>query len=246
MRVYFTLILLGLTSLAHADVIGLRISGGIWSYEATGDIRDSASVTDNFNLKDDFGMKDDEVFSGFIYIEHPVPVIPNIRIGTTSLDLSGNGSITGGKTWNGVTFPDPSDVISSVDLSHNEIGLYYEIVDTVFDFDLGINVKLFDGTVSISDGLGNDASSSFSETIPMLYGSVGVPLPAGFSIGGDISYISYNGDSFSDYFVNVRWDSSFLLGVEVGYRSFIIDYTDGNKIVDVAIKGPYINARLVF
>jgi len=130
-------------------------------------------------------------------------------------------------------------------LSHTEIGLYYEIIDTGFDLDLGLNVKIFDGVASLSSS-GTTASSTFSETIPMLYGSFGIPLPAGFSVGGDMSYVSYNSDSFTDYFVNVRWVSSFLLGIEAGYRSFTIDYADGDQFADVKIEGPYVNARLVF
>ena len=246
MRIYLTLVILTVTSLSYADTLGFRVSGGLWSYEATGDIRDSATPTDTFNLKEDFGIKDTEEFQGFVYFEHPIPIIPNVRLGVTSLKLTGSGNTIGTKTWNGISIPGTTNIISDIDLSHAEIGLYYEIIDTGFDLDLGLNVKLFDGTVSLSDGAGVNANSTFSQTIPMLYGSFGIPLPAGFSVGGDLSYIDYNGDSFSDYFVNVRWESSFFLGVEAGYRSFIIDYEDGNQFADVKIKGPYVNARLVF
>jgi outer membrane protein len=130
-------------------------------------------------------------------------------------------------------------------LSHTEIGLYYEVWDTGFDLDLGLNVKFFDGNVSITDGT-DTATSTFNETIPMLYASVGIPLIAGFTIGGDLNYVSYDGDTFQDYIVNVRWVSDFLLGIELGYRSFTIDYTDGNKFADVKITGPYANLRLEF
>jgi len=244
MKIFISLILLSVASLSYADTLGFRVSGGLWSYEVTGDIRDSADVNDNFNLKTDLGMKDTEEFQGFVYFEHPVPIIPNVRLGVTSLKLSGDGTSDGTRSWNGITVPAGS-MTSSVDLSHTEIGLYYEIIDTGFDLDLGLNVKIFDGVASLSSS-GTTASSTFSETIPMLYGSFGIPLPAGFSVGGDMSYVSYNSDSFTDYFVNVRWVSSFLLGIEAGYRSFTIDYADGDQFADVKIEGPYVNARLVF
>jgi len=246
MRLFLAFILFGLTSLASADALGFRISGGLWSYEATGDIRDSANPTHTLNLKDDLGMKDAEEFQGFVYFEHPVPIIPNFRFGVTSLNLTGNGTVTGNKSWNGTPIPDGTNIISDVDLSHTEIGLYYEVIDTGFDLDLGLNFKLFDGTILLSDGATINATSDFKETIPMLYGSFGIPLPAGFSIGGDLSFVNYDGDSFNDYFIGARWDSSFFLGVEVGYRSFAIDYSDGNEYADVEIKGPYANLRLVF
>jgi len=226
-------------SAVHADAVGVRVSGGLWSYDVSGTVRDDA--TDNVDLKADLGTKDDDSFNGFIYIEHPVPILPNIRLGITDLKLAGNGNAS--FTWNGTTVT--GNVTSNIDLSHNDIGLYYEIWDTGFDFDLGLNLKLFDGTVNITDGV-NTATSTFDETVPMLYASVGIPLIAGFKIGGDLNYISYDGDKFQDYFVNVRWVSDFMLGVEVGYRSFSIDYEDGNEFADVSIKGPYANLRLDF
>lgn len=239
MRTLLLLLTLLASNLAFADAVGVRASGGLWSYDASGTVRNDA--TDNIDLKADLGMKEDEVFNGFIYIEHPVPVLPNIRLGTTDLKLAGTGNAS--FTWNNV--PISGTVTSSIDLSHTDIGIYYEIWDTGFDFDLGINVKFFDGNVNMTDGT-DTATSTFDETVPMGYVSVGIPLLSGFKIGGDLNYISYDGDKFQDYFVNVRWVSDFLLGVELGYRSLTIDYADGNEFADVKIDGPYFNLRLDF
>ena len=241
MKTLLFIITLFVANSAFADVVGVRVGGGMWSYEPTGDIRDSAVSSDSFNLKNDLGMKDDDVFQGFVYIEHPVPVIPNVRLGVTDLKLSGTGTATG--TWNGVAVT--GTINTDFDLSHTDIGLYYEVWDTGFDIDVGLNFKLFDGTVTLTDGT-NTATSNFNETIPMLYGHVGVPLAGGFSIAGDLSYIGYDGDKFQDYLVRVRWESDFLLGVELGYRSLTIDYTDGNEYADVKIAGPYLGATLSF
>ena len=246
MRRLLLISILSVANVAFADAIGVRASGGVWSYEASGQIRDSADVNEYLDLKADLGIKDEEKFNGFIYVEHPVPVLPNVRLGVTDLKLAGNGTTTRTVDWNGTNIPSGTTVNSSVDLSHSEIGLYYEIWDTGFDFDLGLNFKFFDGNVNINDGALINATSSFDETIPMGYVSVGIPLLAGFKIGGDLSYISYDGDKFQDLLVNVRWVSDFLLGVELGYRSFTIDYLDGNEFADVKVDGPYLNLRLDF
>ena len=233
-----------MSSSVFADALGLRISAGMWSYDTQGVVRDSANVSDNFDINSELGLKDDDSFQGFLYFEHPVPILPNIRVGITDLNLSGTGTYAGGKDWNGTTLP-AGTLTSSVDLSHTEIGLYYEIWDTGFDFDLGINAKLFDGTVTLTSS-GTTATSTFDETIPMGYVHVGIPLVAGFSIAGDLSYISYDGDKFQDYLLRLRYDTDFMLGVELGYRSFTIDYADGNEFADVKIDGPYVNATLSF
>lgn len=233
-----------IASQVHADVLGLRISGGMWSYDVQGTVRDSASASDNFDINSELGLQDDDSFQGFVYFEHPVPILPNVRFGVTDLKLSGTGTTTSGKNWNGTTVP-AGTVTSSVDLSHTEIGLYYEVWDTGFDFDLGLNAKLFDGTVSLSSG-GTTATSTFDETVPMAYAHLGIPLIGGFSLAGDLNYISYDGDKFQDYLVRLRYDTDFMLGVELGYRSFTIDYADGNEYADVKIDGPYLNATLSF
>lgn len=243
MRTLLLFMTLLISNLAFADAVGVRASGGLWSYDVSGVVRDDPSSTNNVDLKADLGIQEDDVFNGHIYIEHPVPVLPNLRLGITDLKLGGTGT-TSGFTWNGTPIP-AGTVTSSIDLSHTDIGLYYEVWDTGFDIDLGINVKFFDGTVTMTSGA-ITATSTFDETVPMGYLSVGIPLVAGFKIGGDLSYISYDGDKFQDYFFNVRWVSDFLLGVELGYRSFTIDYADGNEYADVKIDGPYVNLRLDF
>jgi len=244
MRTLLILLTLFVANVAFADAVGVRVSGGLWSYDASGTARDSADPADSVDLKNDLGIKEDDAFNGRLYIEHPVPALPNVRLAITDLKLEGSNTTTSPIDWNNVTIP-AGTVTSSIDLSHNDIGLYYEVWDVGFDFDLGINVKFFDGTATISGG-GLTATSSFKETIPMGYASVGIPLVGGFKLGGDLSYVSLSGDKFQDMLVNVRWMSSFMLGVELGYRSFSIDYTDGNKFADVKIDGPYLNLRLDF
>lgn len=228
------------SNFAFADAIGFRVEAGMWQYEPSGSIRDSANVSDSFDISSELGYKEDEVFNGVVYFEHPIPILPNFRVGSTDLSLSGTGTIAAGKTWNGTAVPAGS-VTSSVDLSHTEIGLYYEIVDVGFDFDLGLNAKIFDGTANIET-----ATSSFSETIPMLYGHLGVPLAGGFKVLGDMSYISLDGDTFSDYNIRLRWDSGVMIGVSAGYRSLTIDYEDGNEVIDAKFDGPFVNATLTF
>lgn len=244
MKTLLILFTLLVANAALADTVGVRVSAGMWSYEPTGDIRNSSIESNTFNLKSDLGMNDDETFQGFLYIEHPVPLLPNLRLGVTDLKLTGNGT-TSGQTWNGTPIP-AGNVATDADLSHTDIGLYYQVWDTGFDFDLGVNAKLFDGTVTLTGDSGPPATSSFNETIPMLYLHLGIPLVAGFSIAGDLSASGYQGNNFNDTLIRVRWDSDYVVGVELGYRSMLIDYSDGDEFADVKIKGPYLNATLKF
>ena len=89
------------TGPALADFVGVRVSGGMFDYEASGTLRDSANPADQIDVKSTLGIQDDTEFLGYAYIEHPVPALPNIRLGTTSLKLAGTGNTGGGFTYNG-------------------------------------------------------------------------------------------------------------------------------------------------
>lgn len=234
---------------AFADIVGVRLSGGLFDYSVKGTVRDSALTSDTVDVKNSLGLKDDKGGMGYLYIEHPLPLIPNFRIGRTSLKLGGTGTVTSQFTYNNVTYNVNDKVTSNLDLSHTELALYYEVIDTGIDLDLGLNFKFFDGKINISDATGKSASSTINETVPMLYGALGIPIPGtGFKLLGDISTISYKSSTFTDYMVRVRYDTDFMLGVELGYRSLHIDYQDtgANKYAKLDFTGPYLMATLTF
>lgn len=234
---------------AFADFIGARLSGGIFKYSVSGTVRDNPVSTNTFDVKNDLGWKDDNTFMGYLYIEHPIPILPNIRLGTTSLKLEGTGTVNNTVIYNGVPFTATSTVTSNLDLSHNELALYYEVIDTFMDLDLGLNFKFFNSNVYIKDTMGNSAATNFKETVPMLYGAVTIPIPAtGFKLAGDFTTVNYKDSTFTDYMVRVRYETSFMLGVELGYRSLHIDYQDisNNEYAKLDLKGPYLMAHLSF
>lgn len=246
MRKLFLILGLLVVNSVYADTVGVRISGGLFDYAVSGTVRDSAISSDQIDVKNTLGWTDEQVTMGYLYFEHPVPIIPNIRFGITSLNFGGTGS--GTFTYNGVAFT--GTVTSNLDLSHTELALYYEVIDTGFDLDLGLNFKFFDGDVNIRE-VGGTAftADTFKETIPMLYAAVTIPIPGtGFRIAGDLSTISYDNNSLTDYFVRVRYETSFVLGLELGYRSFSIDYQDtgADKYAKIDAKGPYAALHVSF
>ncbi len=247
----FIILIVGIVCVnpAFADILGARVSGGIFKYSVSGTVRDNPVSSNTFDVKNDLGWNDDNGFMGYLYIEHPVPILPNIRLGTTSLKLEGTGTVNNTVTYGGVTYAASTTVTSDLDLSHTEVALYYEVIDTFMDLDLGLNFKLFNGKVFIKDTGGNSAQTDFKETVPMLYGAVTIPIPAtGFKVAGDFTTTSYKDSTFTDYMVRVRYETSFMLGVELGYRSIHIDYQDtgANEYAKLDMKGPYLAAHLSF
>ena len=248
MKKLLILLTLFVANAVQADIIGVRVSGGAFDYEVSGTIRDDASAANTIDVKTILGFEDKQETHGYVYIEHPVPVIPNVRLGITNITLAGTGNTGAGFTYNGQVFAGGQPITSSFDFSHQEVALYYEILDNIVSVDVGLNVKLFDGDISLASGAVS-ATSKFDGTVPMLYAGVAISLPlTGLSIEGDLSTISAGDAAFTDYLVRVKYTTDFMLGVEVGLRSITLDYEDtgANEYADVTVEGPYAAVSLNF
>ena len=195
---------------ANADILGLTAEIGSYSPDADLWAADTNTT----------GTSDMDADSGIYYgiaFEHPIPVIPNIRIQGTEITADGIATAT----YNGVSYTGAN---ASIDLSHTDFTLYYEILDDLawMHLDLGLTARKYDGHVEIS----NDRTE-LSETIPMLYAAPYISIPGtGLSIGGELKYLSYDDSSITDTTIKVKWESPFLVGIEVGYRQHEIDLVD--------------------
>jgi outer membrane protein len=235
--------LLTIPAISTADTLSVAIGGGMWKEDPSGFFRnESAGDLTDVSLKDDLFWKEESQGYLFITFEHPVPIIPNVRILTTSLDHSGNGTATfvlDGKTFTG-------DVASTGSFDQTDITAYWEVLDNVVSLDLGLNVKFLDFSYSVAS-TGESTSDSLDATIPMLYGMVGVsPIP-GLFLGVEGNYVSLSGNSLTDLVAKVSYTTDFYLGVEGGFRSqsYKLDDVDG-YFGTLDFEGPFLGAYVKF
>lgn len=200
-------------------ILGFKIGTGIWNHDPSGSITSSVGgAGTSADLKDGLNLgKKSEGYTHFS-IEHPVPFVPNLKYMQTSLSSSGSGNAGVTYTFNGTTVTSGSPADTSLNLDQTDTILYYEILDNFVSLDLGINLKYIDGKAVV-----NTDSSSFSETVPMLYGSVEVALPADITLGMEVSTISAGSSSISDITAKVSYETDYMLGVEAGIRTQSID-----------------------
>jgi outer membrane protein len=225
-----------LPTLARADVLGWRIGANAWAQAYEGDIANGPSKID---VEDDLGYDDDDGLSFYAAFEHPVPVLPNIMVTHTELESDATGSVTG-FIFDGIVYS--GDVASSVDLTHTDLTLYYEILDNWVNLDLGLAGRYFDNGVQITDvATGITGSLDIDYVIPMVYAQLRFDLPlSGLSVGVEGNAISYDDDSLYDAKVNIAYRFAFGLGIEGGYRVMDFDYEDDDdEFADVTIDGVY-------
>ena len=213
----------------------------MWQEDPSGYFRNASDPTD-VDVKNDLFWKEEDQGYLFVTFEHFVPIIPNFRLMTTSLDHSGSGTAT--FILNGEVFT--GDVASTGSFDQTDITAYWEVLDNVVSLDLGLNVKVLDFSYSVTS-LTETTSGSITATLPMLYGLVGAsPIP-GLFLGVEGNWIGYDGNDLTDLTAKISYTTDFFLGIEGGYRSqtYELDDVDG-YFGKLEFKGPFVGAYLKF
>lgn len=240
-------VLLPLSSMA-ATILGFQAGGGNWTHDPSGSFTaSSADATTSADLKN--GLKLSEKSEGYTYfiLEHPVPIIPNLKYMNTKLSSSGSGTINSTFTINGTVYASGTNIASAFTLDQTDTILYYEILDNVVSLDIGLNAKMVDGKVNaVTTTPASNESATFSGTVPMLYAAAEIALPAGFALGAELSTISAAGNSITDSAVKVSYTTDFMLGVEAGIRTQTIKVDIDNVKADMKFSGTFIGVYFKF
>jgi len=227
---------------AQADFIGIHVGGGAWNSGFSGDIIADVSLDGDLNIHGDTGSY---IYAAF---EHPVPLIPNIKVARTTMDDAATGNLSTNFDFNGTSYVVNETVMTELDLSHTDFTLYYEVIDTGLDLDLGITARYFNGDVGL-----NGNREAIDVVLPMLYGRAKIGLPfTGTYIGGEGNIISYSGNQLADLAVHIGWETENFIfpefGVQLGYRRFTLDVSedDADVAVDARADGVFVNLTAHF
>ena len=244
MRNMTTAIIIGITLIplaVQADTFGWKFGTAFVNQAPNGYIQfqgDRVDVDDDLNLGDDNGVLI------WTTLEHPVPIIPNIKLSRLSFDTKGQGTVSRSFTFGGETFDASAAIASEIKLDQIDLAFYYQVLDNVVETDLGLNLKYIDADASVrslSDP--NKAeSTSFKGVLPMLYGRLGAKLPlTGLSAGVEGGGVYYDGSTIGEYTVKLTYETSFHVGVEAAYRGQIVDLDNFDGVSsDLRINGLYL------
>jgi outer membrane protein len=223
---------------AQADFIGGSVEATYWYAGLGGDASiGSASV----DIEDDLDFDKKSFFELAATVEHPVPLIPNVRLKYSDLDQTENGTL--GSAFDGVS---AGFIETNLDLSNVGLVLYYEILDNWVSADVGLDLRKFDGQLKISNAT-QTSQTDIDEFLPLGYVSAEFAMPfTDMSAGVEISAISYSGNSIHDAKVRLRQGFS-LAFIEIGYRQMGIKFDDlSNTDVDIDFSGVYLSTGLDF
>ena len=244
---------LTLSGLAQADFIGVTGDINYWSVD--GDVTEHTSGSLYYDANSDqlildpylnnttkYNIDRNGAFQASLAIEHPVPMIPNVKLKYTKLDLDAQAN---------TLFLDQANV----DLNQTDLILYYEILDNVISADVGLGLLKLDGQVkqyqfkSTNDILYK--TSKVDGYNPLVYAQVGGKLPfTGFQAKAEMLYSDYDEVKISDFQAELQYNmiQNLLVdvGAKVGYRILNIDLDDDNDSLKMEFKGPYVGLEAHF
>lgn len=231
------------STIGAADTIaGLYAGAGIWHAGPGGHLGSTAADVDTL------GFSTESNAFAYAAVEHPVPLLPNVKLQHSRLASRGEGTLSGEFRLDEVEFSAGEPVSTDLDLTHTDAVLYYELLDNVVSLDLGLTIRVFDGHARVaSHDRSLNESVDIDLAIPAAYGRVLFGLPRGFSLGAAANIVGYSGNSLTDLaaYVAYSYESAVDVGAELGYRRFGVRLDDDAE-TDVEMGGPYVTATLHF
>ncbi|WP_394174242.1 TIGR04219 family outer membrane beta-barrel protein [Thalassotalea litorea] len=233
---------------AQADTIaGVYIGGQVWDMQAEGSFGSSEQLQA-------FELEDDNKASYWAALEHPIPLLPNLKLRQNELDTMGMADVDnfefGDTVYDG-------DTLVSAELDHLDVIMYYELFDNaIFSIDLGVNLKYAEYAVTVS---ADDINPVFSEEtvdydgiIPMLYLATEVSLlGTGLDVFAEGSWIGFDDHNVYDAMAGLKY--SFVdnlivdLDIRLGYRAMNFDIQDlDDMYLDTQFDGAFAGIEFHF
>ncbi|WP_192954708.1 TIGR04219 family outer membrane beta-barrel protein [Gallaecimonas mangrovi] len=237
----------GISLPAVADGLGIYAGIGQWNNDFSGNV-----LSEDVGVKDEMGLKHADLTQWFINFEHPIPVIPNIRLAYSNISESGTGRLDENVEFDDTTYPIGSEINSDLKLKMTDVTFYYELWDTGGDLDVGITGRKLDGHLKLNNDLIGSAEEPVDEWVPMLYlnGRVNLPL-TGLYVGALGNGIAYSGNRLTDYRAFVGYDFDIPgpvdVGVQLGYRAVDLKLEDiGDFDANIKLDGAYASLTMHF
>jgi outer membrane protein len=233
---------------AHADtVLGGYIGAQAWNMKTEGGFAQNESLAG-------FSFEEEANNSFYAALEHPIPLIPNIKVARTTYDTSGTTILDSTFTFGDEVFVVNSQLQTTADLTTTDYILYYEILDNdLVSLDVGITGKQVDGEFLVVDEQTQQAGfESFDVIVPMVYSRAAVGLPlTGLGLYVEGSFLSIDDSTVSDIQAAITYNFMETLAldmtIQAGYRVTNIELEDIDDIyADLEFDGAYVGVEFDF
>ncbi len=247
-------ILLFAGSSKAGPLIDFEISVGAIQQKPSGYVsyKPASQIRDRIDLKNDARIEDKTQPWARLKFEHPIPIIPNIKLAYTPVKFEGGGTLTQDIRWGNFTFAINTNYNLSVKLDRVDATLYYNLpfIKTAtagkLDVELGLNVRTitFEGKLQGTVAGVGIVSEVASITLPIPMGHLAAEIKPinQLSLLGEVNYIGYSKNAYYDYRASLRLSpvrTPLKPFVEVGYRSEKLKIDERDVKTDINMGGAY-------
>ncbi|MBW8182647.1 TIGR04219 family outer membrane beta-barrel protein [Shewanella nanhaiensis] len=236
---------LAATSAQASTLVGFKVGGDYWQADTSGTFAESGQP------QQDFDYSSSSQGSIWVAVEHPIPLVPNVKIRENRLDDNGSATVDGFE-FGGTTFD--GAVSTSTNLSNTDFVLYYELLDNdLVALDLGAAYKKMHGSLRVNhtETQGRvSAEKDLDSGIVMAYADAQVGVPGLGLYGFAEVMLGVDETSVYDYSVGLGWQFDGVAldtKVRLGYRDFSFDVNDFDGVsTNSQFKGYFAGVELVF
>jgi len=235
-----------LATAANADLMRIEGAIGAWQSDPSGTIQYNANP--KFDVVDNAGFDSSSNMYAWIYLKHPIPIIPNLRL--EYADPTFDGKVAS-LTWDGKEYASVNNTLS---LTQYDAVLYYNILDNTFwsTIDLGLDIKFIDGNYKLNANVVGTAAPAVNEdfdiVMPLAYARARLQIPVtNIGIEAIARGMSYSDNTVIDAQIKIDYTMDFIPvvqpGLELGYRYQQVTLDSGsiglNASIDTTFSGVY-------
>lgn len=170
-----------------------------------------------------------------VWVEHEVSALPNM--GALRSKFSTNTSLVANATPKAGTKGVGSEMLmaANMDVNHDSLLLFYDVVDQVIKLDLGLNVTKIDDQYRLDSSLTDD-QAQLKDFLVGPYAKLSMDIPRTSMTLTASSMIAGQSDfQVMKNSISLGWTSEVGVGLELGYQSFTMGWSS-QKFTDINIK----------
>lgn len=228
---------------AEAPLVDVYAGGYGWDAQPSGTFSSTRTGDTDVDIEDDLDFDKNRNNIFYIGVEHPVPLLPNVRLRSADISDSARSTLNRNFIYEGQPYAIGTDVESRYQLDYTEATLYYTPLDTVAQVDIGLTARKYDAVFEVeSVNTPQRSAVEADATLPMLHAGVKAELPlTGFYVDGQLDAVSYDGNSVTDARAALGWRSNFALGLELGYQQMNVKLDETDDLnADIEFGGPFL------
>jgi|GEM_PF-2894296 len=231
-------VMLLLNTHAHADMLGLTLSGDYAKLSLSGQGGDH-SFSQPLQFSDDGWQSWSAAF------EHPLPLVPNIALRRQTANWSGNTGLAGDLQLDQYLYTSQTSINNTFDLQSTDLSFYYEVLDnSLLALDLGVTALVYDAELAVTEPVGKTRTAS--GFLPLLYGNLTVQVwGTDTALFWQGNYTDYRDQKWTQAKVGMAYQvldlTALTLAVKFGWQHQSVTLTDKDQLdLDFKMNGPFL------